>query len=125
MKLKPFNEFMLGRDINDPSQLPPVDCSCLHGTARTDAAGNCTCVDTTPPIVYTGPPRGQAGQNGAGGIWAWMPYGNTNIQPDGRKIDADSSEGLFSGTILGFPTGLVAIVAVAAGLYLMTADGKK
>lgn len=135
MKFSIFeDDHTIGRNVTDPPQLPPIDpanCNCLHGTAAIDARGNCTCVDTVPvitPPVYTGPPRGQWGQNGAGGIWAYMPFSNTNIQPDGVKTpapDADAA-GFFSGTIFGLPTGLVLLGGGAAALWLFsTMDGKK
>jgi hypothetical protein len=119
-KPKVFVDNMLGRDINDPSQLPPVDtCQCLHGTPRIDSAGRCTCDgEITPPASGQGP-RNQFEQNGAGGIWSYMPLGNSSIDASG-PTKGNASNALLPATILGLPTGLVLIAAAAAGLYFVS-----
>lgn len=115
------------REVKDPGGTP---CNCLHGTPVIDANGNCTCVDTLPvnsPPFNPGPPRGQWGQNGAGGIWAYMPFSNTTIRPDDPRPQTTAGDGgFFSGTIFGLPVGLVLLGGGAVALWVISSmDGKK
>jgi len=109
----------LGRDINDPAQLPPV-CNCVVGTPRIDAEGNCVCDNSpvlTGPLNYGGP-RVMV-EHATQYILPWQP-----INPaTGTKAETNNAPF----TIFGFSPLTVALAAGAAWFLFsaMGDDGKK
>lgn len=106
----------LGRDVNDPRQLPPV-CNCLVGTPRIDANGDCHCDNSPSPLGNYGGPRTMV-EHAVQYIMPWQP-----INP-AQTAKAAASDAPF--TIFGFSPLTVALVA-GAGLFLYSSmsEGKK
>ena len=117
MRLSIYDEDgTLGRDPNDPRQLPPV-CNCITGTPYIDADGNCGCHNSPSPLGNYGGPRSMV-EHSVQYIMPWQP-----LNP-AESAKAAASDAPF--TIFGFSPLTVALVA-GAGLFLYSSmsDGKK
>lgn len=98
-------------------------CECLHGTAVIDpVTDRCTCVSEIDGVRPTVTPTVKPLlRNGPEGVWAYLPYGATNIQKDPAKgngiVAAD-------GTIFGMRP-LVLLALVAGGVWLLSQSDNK
>lgn len=111
------NDDTLGRDINDPRQLPPV-CNCLTGTPRIDDDGNCVCDNSpvTGPLGNYSGPRTMV-EHAVQYILPWQP-----INP-ATGVKAADKAGDF--TIFGFSPWVVAAVAGAGFLIYSSMNDNK
>lgn len=101
----------LGRDPNDPMQLPPI-CNCLHGTASVDADGNCQCSSDVPgPLGNYGGPRTLVEHAYQTTVIPGPSYPAAQYSKDA----ADASDG----TIFGL-SPLMLLVLAGGGLWLFS-----
>lgn len=99
----------LGRDPNDPMQLPPI-CNCLHGTASVDADGNCNCTsDVGGPLGNYGGPR----------VLVEHAYQTTEIPGPPMPYTGSKVAASDDGTIFGL-SPLMLLVLAGGGLWLFS-----